>query len=84
MVVFDCDSYHLVKVCIRGICAAVGAHDDLVFLHGCVLSVQNQGTSRGVAVMGSSGAGKTTLVAKLSERPGYAVRVVTTAGARCR
>jgi len=74
MVLFTAD-YHLVKVCIRGICSAVSGHD-LVFLHGCALSVHDRDRSRGVAIMGSSGAGKTALVASVSERRGYAVRVV--------
>jgi len=75
MVLFGGD-YHLVKASIRGICSAVSV-DDLLFLHGCVLSVKYRNSSRGVAIMGSSGAGKTTLVARILEHPECAVRVVT-------
>ena len=38
MVVFGFGSYRLAKVCVRGICSAVSG-DDMVFVHGCALSV---------------------------------------------
>jgi hypothetical protein len=71
MVVFGFGSYRLVKVCVRGICSAVSG-DDIVFLHGCALSVGG----RGVVITGSSGAGKTTLVAGLLRHPGVPVSVL--------
>ena len=46
MVVFGFGSYRLAKVCVRGICSAVSG-DDIVFLHGCALSV-GAGTRSGV------------------------------------
>ncbi len=75
MAVFGFGSYRLVKVCVRGICSAVSA-DDVLFMHGCALSV-GAGTSRqGVVITGSSGAGKTTLVAELLRHPEYQVAVL--------
>ena len=75
MVVFGCDSYRLAKVCVRGICSAV-TEEDVLFVHGCALSV-GTGTGRhGVLITGSSGAGKTTLVAGLLQRPEYPVAVL--------
>ena len=38
MLVFGLGSYRLAKVCVRGICSVVSG-DDLVFVHGCTLSV---------------------------------------------
>lgn len=75
MVVFGFGSYRLVKVCVRGICSAVSA-DDILFLHGCVLSLGKGADRRGVVIMGSSGAGKTTLVAGLLQQTGYSVTVL--------
>ncbi len=75
MVVFGCGSYRLAKVCVRGICSAV-SRDDIVFLHGCALSVGAGTGRRGVVITGSSGAGKTTLVASLLRHPGYPVAVM--------
>jgi CobW/HypB/UreG, nucleotide-binding domain len=75
MVVFGFGSYRLAKVCVRGICSAVSG-DDVVFLHGCALSVGAGADSRGVVITGSSGAGKTTLVAGLLRHPGYSVTVL--------
>ena len=75
MVVFGFDSYRLVKVCMRGICSAVSG-DDIVFLHGCALSVGAGTQRRGVVITGSSGAGKTTLVAKLLRHPEFSVTVL--------
>jgi len=75
MVVFDFGSYRLVKVCVRGICSAVSG-DDILFLHGCVLTVGAGAGRRGVVIAGSSGAGKTTLVAGLLRHPGYSVTVL--------
>jgi hypothetical protein len=72
MAAFGCGTYRLVKVCIRGMCSAVSA-DGIVFLHGCALSVGAGTARRGVVITGSSGAGKTTLVAGLLQHP--AVRV---------
>jgi len=75
MVVFGLGSYRLAKVCVRGMCSAVTA-DDVLFLHGCALSVR-AGTGRpGVVITGSSGAGKTTLVARLLRHPEYPVTVL--------
>ena len=75
MVVFGFGSYRLAKVCVRGICSAVSG-DDIVFMHGCALSV-GAGTDRhGVVITGSSGAGKTTLVAGLLRHPEYPVAVL--------
>jgi GTPase SAR1 family protein len=64
MVVFGFGSYRLAKVCVRGICSAVSG-DDTLFMHGCALSVGAGTGRRGVVITGSSGAGKTTLVAGL-------------------
>ncbi len=75
MVVFGSGSYRLVKVCVRGICSAVSG-DGILFLHGCVLSVGAGADRRGVVITGSSGAGKTTLVAGLLRHPGYPVTVL--------
>jgi hypothetical protein len=38
MVIFGFGSYRLAKVCVRGLCSAVSG-DDIVFVHGCALSV---------------------------------------------
>jgi len=75
MAVFRFGSYRLAKVCVRGICSAVGG-DDVVFLHGCALSVDTGAGPHGVVVTGSSGAGKTTLVAGLLGHPEYPVTVL--------
>jgi hypothetical protein len=64
MLAFGFGSYRLVKVCVRGICSAVGG-EDTVFVHGCTLSVGAGPGRRGVLITGTSGAGKTTLVAGL-------------------
>ena len=75
MVVFGFGSYRLAKVCIRGICSAVSG-DDILFVHGCALSVGAGADRRGVVITGSSGAGKTTLVAGLLRHPEYSVAVL--------
>ncbi len=75
MMAFGCGPYRLVKACIRGICSAVSG-DDMMFLHGCALSLGAGNGRRGVVIMGSSGAGKTTLVAKLLQHAEYPVTVV--------
>ena len=75
MVVCGFGSYRLAKVCVRGICSAVSA-DDIVFLHGCALSVGAGTDRRGVVITGSSGAGKTTLVAGLLRHPELSVAVL--------
>jgi CobW/HypB/UreG family nucleotide-binding protein len=75
MMVFGFGSYRLAKVCIRGICSAVSG-DDILFLHGCALSVGAGADRRGVVITGSSGAGKTTLVAGLLRHPEYAAAVL--------
>ncbi len=75
MTVFGFGSYRLAKVCVRGICSAVSG-DDIVFVHGCALSAGRGGGRRGVIITGSSGAGKTTLVAGLLRRPEYQVAVL--------
>jgi hypothetical protein len=75
MVVFGSGSYRLVKVCVRGICSAVTA-DDLLCLHGCTLSVAVGADRRGVIITGGSGAGKTTLAARLLRHPEYRVAVL--------
>jgi GTPase SAR1 family protein len=75
MVVFGFGSYRLAKVCVRGICSAVSG-DDTVFVHGCALSIGAGPGRRGVVITGSSGAGKTTLVAGLLRHPDYPVAVL--------
>ena len=75
MVAFGFGSYRLAKVCVRGICSAVSG-DDILFLHGCALSVGAGAGRRGVVITGSSGAGKTTLVAGLLRHPEYAAAVL--------
>jgi hypothetical protein len=75
MMVFGVGSYRLAKVCVRGICSAVSG-DDILFLHGCALSVGAGADRRGVVITGSSGAGKTTLVAGLLRHPEYAAAVL--------
>jgi CobW/HypB/UreG, nucleotide-binding domain len=75
MVVFGFGSYRLDKVCVRGICSAVSG-DDILFVHGCALSVGAGTDRRGVVITGSSGAGKTTLVARLLRHPGYPIAVL--------
>jgi CobW/HypB/UreG, nucleotide-binding domain len=75
MVVFGFGSYRLAKVCVRGICSAVTG-DGLLFLHGCALSVGTGAARRGVVITGSSGAGKTTLVAGVLRHPELAVAVL--------
>ena len=74
MLVFGFGSYRLAKVCVRGICSAVSG-DDMVFVHGCTLSVGAE-PRRGVVITGSSGAGKTTLVAGLLRHREYPVAVL--------
>ena len=75
MVVFGFGSYRMAKVCVRGICSAVSG-DDTLFMHGCALSVGAGRDRRGVVITGSSGAGKTTLVAGLLRHPEYSVTVL--------
>lgn len=75
MVVFGFGSYWLAKVCVRGICSAVSG-DDIVFLHGCAMSLDAGSGRRGVVITGSSGAGKTTLVAGLLRHPEYSPAVL--------
>jgi len=75
MMAFGFGSYRLAKVCVRGICSAVSG-DDILFLHGCALSVGAGADRRGVVITGSSGAGKTTLVAGLLRHPEYAAAVL--------
>ncbi len=75
MLVFGLGSYRLAKVCVRGICSAVSG-DDMVFVHGCTLSVGAGPDRRGVVITGSSGAGKTTLVAGLLRHREYPVSVL--------
>ncbi len=75
MVVFGFGSYRLAKVCVRGICSAVSG-DDILFMHGCALSVGAGTGRRGVVITGSSGAGKTTLVAGLLRHPEYPAAVL--------
>jgi len=75
MVVFGFGSYRLAKVCIRGICSAVSG-DDILFLHGCALTLGKGNYRRGVVITGSSGAGKTTLVAGLLKHAGLPVTVM--------
>jgi hypothetical protein len=75
MLVFGSGPYRLAKVCVRGICSAVSG-EDTVFMHGCTLSVGTEPDRRGVVITGSSGAGKTTLVAGLLRHRGYPVAVL--------
>jgi hypothetical protein len=75
MMVFGFDSYRLAKVCVRGICSAM-SDDDILFMHGCALSVGTGIDRRGVVITGSSGAGKTTLVAGLLRHREYPVAVL--------
>ncbi len=75
LVQFGTDSYAVVKVSVRGICSAVAPRETL-FAHGCALEFSNGGSTRGLLVMGSSGAGKTTLVSGLRRVQGCQVRIV--------
>jgi CobW/HypB/UreG, nucleotide-binding domain len=75
MVVFGFGPYRLAKVCVRGICSAVSG-DDTLFMHGCAVSVGAGAGRRGVIITGSSGAGKTTLVAGLLRHPAYSMTVL--------
>jgi hypothetical protein len=75
MMLFGVGSYRLAKACVRGICSAVSG-DDILCLHGCALSVGAGAGRRGVVITGSSGAGKTTLVAGLLRHPGHQVAVL--------
>jgi len=75
MVVFGLGSYRLAKVCVRGICSAVSG-DDILFVHGCAVSAGAGADKRGVVITGSSGAGKTTLMAGLLRYPEYPVTVL--------
>ena len=75
MVVFGFGPYRLAKVCVRGMCSAVSG-DDTLFMHGCAVSVGAGAGRRGVVITGSSGAGKTTLVAGLLRQPGYSMAVL--------
>ena len=75
MVVFGFGSYRLAKVCVRGICSAVSG-DDTLFMHGCALSLGAGDVKRGVVITGSSGAGKTTLVAGLLRHAECSVAVL--------
>jgi hypothetical protein len=75
MVVFGFGAYRLAKVCIRGICSAVSG-DDILFVHGCALSLDAGSEGRGIVITGGSGAGKTTLVARLLARAEYPVTVL--------
>ena len=75
MVVFGFGPYRLAKVCVRGICSAVSG-DDTLFMHGCAVSVGAGAGQRGVVITGSSGAGKTTLVAGLLRQRGYPMAVL--------
>ncbi len=75
MVVFGFGPYRLAKVCVRGMCSAV-SRDDTLFMHGCAVSVGAGARQRGVVITGSSGAGKTTLVAGLLRQPDYSLTVL--------
>ena len=75
MVVFGFGPYRLAKVCVRGICSAVSG-DDTLFMHGCAVSAGAGAARRGVIITGSSGAGKTTLVAGLLRHPEYSMAVL--------
>jgi hypothetical protein len=74
---FDCDSYAIVKVTVRGVCSAVRSDAEL-YAHGCAFEVTHRasGEVHGVLLIGSSGAGKTTLVSALMGDPEYRVRIV--------
>jgi hypothetical protein len=75
MLAFGFGAYRLVKVCVRGICSAVST-DDTVFVHGCTLTLAAGSDRRGVVITGTSGAGKTTLVAGLLQHREYDVGVL--------
>ena len=75
MVVFGFGPYRLTKVCVRGMCSAV-SEDDTLFMHGCAVSLGAGAARRGVIITGSSGAGKTTLVAGLLRHPEYSMAVL--------
>ncbi|MEV0622090.1 hypothetical protein AB0I81_52845 [Nonomuraea sp. NPDC050404] len=72
---FRTDSYSIVKVGVRGVCSAVGG-EDTMFAHGCAFRLDHPAGTRGVLVIGSSGAGKTTLVSRLCRTPGGRTRIV--------
>ncbi len=76
-VILNCDSYAIVKVTVRGVCSAVRSDTEL-FTHGCAFELSHRitGDQRGVLLIGSSGAGKTTLVSALRQDPVYRLRVV--------
>jgi CobW/HypB/UreG, nucleotide-binding domain len=75
MLAFGFGAYRLVKVCVRGICSAVSG-DDTVFVHGCTLTLGAGPSRRGVVITGTSGAGKTTLVAGLLQHREHDVAVL--------
>lgn len=75
MVAFRCDTYTLVKVCIRGLCSAITGLESLC-LHGCVFRLAYRDIELGMAIVGSSGAGKTTLVSQLLSDPECHLQVV--------
>ncbi|MCD0445036.1 hypothetical protein LO763_15575 [Glycomyces sp. A-F 0318] len=68
-------SYTEVKVAVRGL-ASFSAGAGVLFAHGCALSLGIDGRRHGVLVMGSSGAGKTTLVSSVKHDGGLEPRIV--------
>jgi hypothetical protein len=75
VVQFGNESYTNLKVTVRGLVSWLGLNH-IVWVHGCSMLLEHQGVSRGVIVVGRSGAGKTTLTAALRRRLPGAVQIV--------
>lgn len=63
---FGTESYTILKISTRAACSLV-PRDDLVFVHGCTLSLETPSGDTGILIMGGSGAGKTTLVSSVRQ-----------------
>lgn len=67
--------YSSLKVAIRGILSDAEIQDT-IFIHGCSFELQMGNNRRGVALIGASGAGKTTLVSGLVNEEGMNFGIV--------